>query len=65
VLRTLITWSGKKGAYGTNGRIDDKDRTAMNTNNNDMDSLHVETDNLNDLLVEFCFIRSTPSVPVY
>jgi hypothetical protein len=24
----------------------------------DVDSLHVEIDNLNDLLVEFCFIRS-------
>jgi hypothetical protein len=25
---------------------------------NDVDSLHVEIDNLNDLLVGFCFIRS-------
>jgi hypothetical protein len=25
---------------------------------NDVDSLHVEIDNLNDILVGFCFIRS-------
>jgi hypothetical protein len=28
----------------------------------DVDSLHVEIDNLNDLLVGFCFIRSIDKV---